>query len=523
MPFYTMLKNVFKNKTVLVFLLFLLIHLLLLNVNTAEWGDSYRILRASEYIRNLNYPADEKRPPLFSVLLALRPGSVDQILWGRIFMLSVSIASFGVFYKLTQLYLKEDKYKNLALLLFALNPVYLYWSIRIYADVPFTLLVMLAFYLLEKHKDSMNIRLAAVLGIIAGLSILTRFEGYILFGSLALGIYFAEKFRIVDILSKQDFLKRLPLLTGYIAGFFATVSPYWFYRNPLSSSYFDEPSSRAYDLKTLAIFVISMLFVFGVIWAWYFIFNDIHKIFSLAVGDIGIGVFVLIELILVLLWPAAVPRLFVPVIPFLIIFLAVSARTYFDQLQKTPLTPLLGLTTLIVIYPLSQYFLKLQFLVLYKPLLLLVLLIYLFSVHSILNRKYNLFVFSTFITLMIWSGATIWLHKDNFISIKNATEYASENLEGLIAYNDVSSVSNWYLNDRRANEKVRGVFYPYDKKADLEESRLKELGFDYLILTNEHNTDMTLDINQRPYLDEIRNFEYEVNGKVFFAKIVRVL
>ena len=97
MPFYTMLKNVLKNKTVLVFLLFLLTHLLLLNVNTAEWGDSYRILRASEYIRNLNYPADEKRPPLFSVLLALRPGSVDQILWGRIFMLSVSIASFGVF------------------------------------------------------------------------------------------------------------------------------------------------------------------------------------------------------------------------------------------------------------------------------------------------------------------------------------------------------------------------------------------------------------------------------------------
>ena len=67
-----------------IYVLFVLLHLLLLNVNTAEWGDSYRILRASEYIRDGSYPQDEKRPPLFSFVLALRPENVDAVLWGRV-------------------------------------------------------------------------------------------------------------------------------------------------------------------------------------------------------------------------------------------------------------------------------------------------------------------------------------------------------------------------------------------------------------------------------------------------------
>lgn len=87
-----------------IFLLFVVLHIALFNINAAEWGDSYRILRASEFIREGSYPNNEKRPPLYSFVLAVRPDGVDQVLWGRVIMFGLSIASFWVFYKLCGLF-----------------------------------------------------------------------------------------------------------------------------------------------------------------------------------------------------------------------------------------------------------------------------------------------------------------------------------------------------------------------------------------------------------------------------------
>ena len=98
-----------QHKGLIIFGFFLVIHLCLLNISSAAWGDSYRILRASEYIRQLSYPSDEKRPPLFSFILSIRPSQVDPILWGRIEMLVISSVAFFVFAKLVGLYIKDKK------------------------------------------------------------------------------------------------------------------------------------------------------------------------------------------------------------------------------------------------------------------------------------------------------------------------------------------------------------------------------------------------------------------------------
>src|SRR3972149_10611486 len=86
-------KIIFKY---LPYVLFILVHFFLLNVNTAEWGDSYRILRASEFIRDGSYPEDEKRPPLYSLVLAARPAAADPVLWARGFMLLAGLG--GMFF-----------------------------------------------------------------------------------------------------------------------------------------------------------------------------------------------------------------------------------------------------------------------------------------------------------------------------------------------------------------------------------------------------------------------------------------
>ncbi len=505
-----------KLKTpLLIFIGFILLHLVFLNINAAEWGDSYRILRASEYIRDFSYPKDEKRPPLFSFLLAIRP-EMDPILWGRIFMLGISALSFVVFKKLVDLMILEERYRNLALVVFVLNPVFLYWSIRVYADVPFTLLALLSFYMLKKWEKSYTFVKFLAIGVIAGLGILTRFEGYLLVGSIGL-----------SFLLRKEFIQGAKNAAKYALGVGIVALPYLVYRNPFTSSYFEEPARRVYDLTMVSTYLASLLFVFGFTSAFFFILNNFRGregcgILPWGRGHIGITIFVVLELLLALWWPAAVPRLFVPVIPLLIIVLVQSVAVYFETPEKRSLTPLLQITTLLGAYVVGQYVLKLQFLVLYKWVFLAVVALQLVTIFSIHFRKYKLFVVAITISMFIWSISTIWLHRNNLVSIKHAAEYAGSNLTGLVAYNDVSSVSDWYLNQNPGRNEVKGEYYLYLKKGDLAHDVLLKRGFDYLILTNEHNTDMTLDLESRPYLVLVKDFNYEVGGKAFFAKILSV-
>ena len=100
------------------YLLFIVLHVALFNVNTAEWGDSYKILIASEYIRRGDYPSDEKRPPLFSIFTAVRPNSADPVVWGRVVVFVFSFLALIIFDKLTQIYIKDEKYRVISLILF---------------------------------------------------------------------------------------------------------------------------------------------------------------------------------------------------------------------------------------------------------------------------------------------------------------------------------------------------------------------------------------------------------------------
>ena len=94
----------FLRSKAFIYLIFLFLHFVLMNINVAEWGDSYRILRASEFIREGQYPENEKRQPLFSVFLALRPTNIDQVVWGRWAMLAISFVVLFAFDKLISLY-----------------------------------------------------------------------------------------------------------------------------------------------------------------------------------------------------------------------------------------------------------------------------------------------------------------------------------------------------------------------------------------------------------------------------------
>ena len=534
----------YNKLTKILFFFFIILHLFLLNINSAEWGDSYRILRASEYVQNFTYPSDEKRPPLFSILLAFRPQSIEAVFWARIIMLFLSICFFKVFQLLLDKFTKDNDVKVLSLLLFSLNPVFLYWSIRVMADLFFALLVYIAFLLYEGYRDKKDFNKLIFLGLVVGLSILTRFEGYLLFGAMLVGLIFVDppsrfykSFSLSNVFT--SLVVNVKQVFAYLLSVMLLVIPYIFYKNPFGSSYFDEPGGRTYDLNTGAIYILSFLFSFGFMYFGYFLLLGVFisskaKFF---LKRCYVVVFMLLELLLILLWPAAIPRLFVPIIPLCTFLMSrgmisywlgdhhlrlslksKSVRSFFTS-YKVFITLNLFL---LGVYMVGQYIYRLQFLVLIKPLFVFVVFLSFYQLYLLVQREKVLFMSSLLLTLFLWAFSTIWIHRNAYATIKEVSVYTAENMYGIVAFNDYNSVSDWYLDYFIYPDVINDEYLAVRTADDLNKKKLQEWGVDYIILTSEPDKGFGVSVSDKLYLEEIFGVTEEINGHEFYTKLLKV-
>lgn len=509
------------SKKVYIYIFFIAVHLFLMNINTAEWGDTYRILRASEFIRtDLSYPLDEKRPPLFSLILAIRPSGVDQVLWGRGVMLITSFAIFYIFDKFIDLIFKKEKIKNISLLFFALNPVFLYWSLRVYADTLFALLVLISFYYLKVHGKSLKVKNVIVLGLLSGLSVLTRFEGYILFVSVLIGVLYSKETldlrpkKVMKVL-KSEFKNLVILgLTTFIYAF-----PYLAFRNPLTSQYFSEPVRRTYDLKMVWAYLVSLLYIFGFVYGFFFLFSKFKPVIDFLKKNAGILAFLVIELILILLWPAAIPRLFVTTIPFLIMLFMMSFDNFTDSKSTLCFRDYIILGFLLGFYVSSQYFLRLQFLILNTKVFVFLVLLQLVMVFLLYKKKYFMFIYLCLASSAVWAFSTIYLHRNIYTAIKEASLYVRQNVEGTVGFNDTTSVSDWYINYANPGPEVYGFFYPLNLDNSVNYQKLLDDKITHLLVTNEDSASVSPEIERKSYLRLIKDFRYNIGSKQFYAQI----
>lgn len=395
------------------------------------------------------------------------------------------------------------------------------------ADVPFSFFVLLFFYLNSKwpKKDYLKIFL---LGIVCGLSILTRFEGYLLLGAGIVEVIFQRedlfknKIKIKNILSV--FLKNFGNMIPLVLATLLVIGPWLVYRNPLRSKYFDEAEKRVYDLKMIWTYFTSLIYILGFTSGISFVILKFKIAKDFLLKNIGLTAFILLELVLILFWPAAIPRLFAPLIPFFIIVTTKCLEFYMEECNTEPKRDyrvLLANIFFVLFYLLSQYFLKLQFLVLGYRMLAAVFLIQVTSLILLFLRKNNVYFVSIVFSSIFWSIYTINMHRYVFKTVKEASQYASDNLVGTIAYNDISAIPDWYLNISDSKCDNSGVHMLFEDNVNLKYSKLKDKKIDYLILSNEHNPDVSVGLEKRKYLQPIKEFSYNVNETVFFAKIIR--
>jgi len=310
------------------FIFYFLFRILILNFNSAEWGDSYRILRATSFLETGEYPENEKRPPFFSVVLLLGNFFGGEVVGGRVVMVGISILILFFFNLLIkEVFSKiEDLKRVFILLLLGLNPLYLYWSMRIYADSLFLLITLILFYCFYRfQKYWWNQVLLAFISVIG---VYTRFEGYILIATVL--TYFGLMFLVQKNLL---YLQKI-FLFGFFSLIFLTALinfDFFHYQNPLTSSYFEEAESRSFQFRELGPTFLQLIFVTaGIIgavitgWEWKKLLNFFH---SHPIISIYTTVFILLSAF----WFPAVPRLFLQILPFLILGFFVCLENFIKE------------------------------------------------------------------------------------------------------------------------------------------------------------------------------------------------
>ena len=522
-----MLKK-FIDKTieykVFIFLAFYLIfRLFILNINNSEWGDSYRILRATEYLENGVYPSDEKRPPLFSYLLSFN-FSPDYIFSSRLWMVMISFLCVIVFYKLLDtLSLKiNSNLKFFAVIFFALNPLFLYWSIRIYADSLFLLIVLLSFYLYYLHLKSEKTIYLLALAVVLVCGVITRFEGYLLIGSIILASLIQFKNQLNKFI--------LTLLTILFLILVIMNPDIFHYPNPLASSYVDEAVSRVITLKEVMNFVSQLFFVLGSIFSVYLFVYSFKKNAAFLKENLSILFFVSLEVLLAAYWFAAVPRLFVQLIPFLVILFVISLdyfqnsfdkvtslKKYFKDLLQKDKRSTLTILLLLAFYIFSQVNLRLPFLLNKKSFILIVVSMSVVGFYFLLSRKDNLFLLLSVLLSLSWGIMFISLEKDVFKVLNQGVAFLrdTKNSNDTVLTNDVSGMTRYYLKDMIIyNEKLNSGSRP------IKESDLK--GAKYVLITNEHNVDLSFTPSKYPFLEVIAEYRENLYGRDFFTIIAKV-
>lgn len=507
------MKFTFKTKLILFFVAYLIFRLAIFNVNSAEWGDSYRILRATNSLENFTYPKDEKRPPLYSAFLILIPKNFDPVEGGRLLMVIVSVITVFLFLKLLDFLSINfiDNQKIFAIFLLAYNPLFVYWSMRIYADSFFLMLSLLAFTLYYSFNKDNNYFKLIILSIICFLGIMTRFEGYLLISALFLTFIFNFfKKRDVRILINLSIF----LIIGFSLFFFAVNTPWTFFKNPISSSYVDEANRRLVGIYDILGFLLHLIFILGSFFSFYFILFDKKKLIDFIKNHFLLFSFLIIELMLAVIWPAAVPRLLIQVIPILIILFILGLES-FEEREKTPYFFIFPLT--IVVYIVGQLLIKSQFLLTNYYFMLSLIIVSLLQTFFIYKRNLTYYKYSVALSVILWMSFFVYLHKDIYKVLNIGVTFFSKEYkkDGIIVSNDVSYLTKFYFGDNL--KYVRQIDFGIDIEKHLRDRNAK-----YLIVTNEHNPDMKFTVSKYSFLENIFEYREEINGREFFIVISKV-
>ena len=528
--------------------IYAVLRLVLMNINYTEWGDTFRMIRGADYLSLLTWPWDEKRWPFYSFLLI--PGILmnNPVGWGRLLAIFISIANLVLVYKFAKHFFSAFSNKNvaekvsnlfalIAVFITAFNSVFLYWSFRVMADPVFALMVMLFFYSFIYRKTS-NIKINFLMSLLLLSITMTRLEGLFVLVSVCLYFFLQKNFRLL-------FLYFLPQLLIYLPW---TVYAKFIYSGSVENNYFNEAQSFEFNLQRISYFGFYTLFILGSPILLYFLIIGIQNIYkrldfksSQHSRYLPLVLFLLMEFGIGFIWTPSLPRIYMPVIPFLSIICAYGILKFkfpLDLDLKARLFLVLGFFS--VLFLGGQVFFRMYFFGASKLLLpLLAICIGFVLVFAFSNRKTFLkyFVFFTFTYLILQSGTVLYNQKDIYKSVKMGIDGTLLKENSKIAFSDETGNTAWYLRTNGFYVKPDILFETSNDQYNF----LKVNEVEYILVTNEFNRGSSLQDprgDQRYLLEQVYSIpqhdliEYiigvlkvypEAPTQVFVTKLYKVI
>lgn len=531
---HKMYKYIRENRPFFVFIfVYILFRILLINVNFTEWGDTFRMIRGAEYLSRGLWPFDEKRLPFYSLLLVPGVWFNSQIFWGRLLsIISSTVNLFFVYIFYLRFISSNKKFALFSSVLLSVTSVFAYWSLRVMADPIFSTLTMVFIYFVMKFyykdKKDIGIKKLALLSVLLIAITMTRLEGAFL--ALSVGLFFLIKKKWLD-----SIIVFLPQIFIYLPWIFYTK---FIYSGDVQNNYFDELQGFVFDLKrfeyffsyTIYVLVIPCLIVF---FAFGILLWKKNKIFN-SILWLPLGMFLILELIVGFIWTPSLPRIYMPIIPFLVM-LSVFGIEKINHTEHKVLFVSSNLFALgLFVYLQSTQ--KLYFLGASKLLfLILIVSSVLISVSIFFRKSFEKVIFTSLISLsVIVSFIVVYNQKDIYKTVKQGINYTLEN-PGFVAYSDETGNTEYYLKDRSVYLPPNLIMNP-----ETQYKILRNWNTEYLLWTNEFNRGSSfIDPKNDPryrllavYQKEIKDpfdvllnkldIEKDDNNEVFYTKVYLV-
>lgn len=490
-----------SHKKFVVFMLtYVILRLVLININYTEWGDTFRMIRGAEYLSHGLWPWDEKRWPFYSLLLVPGIWMNSPVLWGRILSIILSVGSLSIIYFFYLKYISTNKkFALLAVIFTASSSVFAYWSFRVMADPLFAFLILLYSYtFLSEYTDNrpsgIN-RRKVFLSLILLMLTMTRLEG--IFIAASSGLFFLLKRYWKDI-----FLYYIPQVLVFIPW---TVYAKFLYKGPVQNDYLQEVQTFIFNYERFEYFLTYTLFILVLPVLSFFAIRsikDFKKRKNQNFAFIVIYGFIALEILMGFIWTPSLPRIYMPIIPFLIIFAINNLEKVLGfsdrQLDSFKKVFILGNLILLVIFGYLQFNLRLYFLGASKILFAVLLITALDMSFIILLKRYfrKVIVWYLLAINILVSIIVIGNQRFEYKTVKEGIGYVNSRCEsewiglpvgegeacGRVAYSDETGNTEWYF---------RNTGFYLDQRKDISEADqyqlLKDNGVGYLLWTNEFN------------------------------------
>ena len=478
-----MLNILTKRFSLIIFFSILSLFILKIYLNSfllAENGDTYDFFRVAYEFKQGNFLVESKRMPLFGSILSL-VSEENFVIWGRIVNnLFYFLSIYLVFLLIREIFKLDNKISLLYSVVFAFFYPILDNSFFIMADTLFLLLTLVFLYCAVKNK---NIYLIALISVFA---FYTRFEGVLLFASLAIFLILQKRYK--------DLLKSVTVFIIFLVPFL--VQNYLIYGSFIKLGYLEDTSGFILNFKNLFKAFGTLIFLTGGFWFLPILISRLSLISKINFKSLFVLIFFLFSALLFSLC------FYISLysVPLLISFFALIYLL--ENYQKPTKSFYLYTFLSLILYIFTVQYLdhidlgetKISKLVVIFSSISLDF-IYM-SFEKIKNSKLIFISFIIFLNLTLFVTKFIQT-REKYFTLALASEYSNTMFKNLVGYADESGVSKWYFKDFSQDKNFLQSNLDFD-------SWVKTQKLEYLIVTDELGFQ---DSRLKPYLPTIKSKE----------------